>query len=107
MELHNAKVLAAVREPDHEADVAARAVLGDLPTGGGQSVRELTLAIGMGARGYRALFRLLRTGEARLQAYERIGPAAVIVNVAASKMIDHLPDRPKLIAQAHQYQTAA
>lgn len=105
--LHNAKVLAAVRERDSDADLAAINELRKLPSGGGLSLRELTLVIGMGARGYRALIRLLRSGEARLQAVGRIGPQTVILNVAGSKMIDHLPDRPVLIAQAQPYQTAA
>lgn len=100
VEMHNAKVLAAVREPDPEADTAARVALRNLPAGGGQSLRELTLATGMGARGHRALIRLMRTGEAHLQTYERIGPAAVIMNTAASKMIGHMPDRPELTARA-------
>lgn len=105
--LHNAKVLAAVRERDSDADLAAIHELRKLPEGGGLSLRELTLAIGMGARGYRALIRLLRGGEARLQALGRIGPQTVILNVAGSKMIDHLPDRPVLIPQAQPYRTAA
>jgi hypothetical protein len=105
--LHNAKVLAAVRERDSDADLAAIQELRKLPAGGGLSLRELTLGIGMGARGYRALIRLLRSGEARLQALGRIGPQAVIVNVAGSKMIDHMPDRPMLYAQPQPYQTAA
>lgn len=105
--LDNAKVLAAVRERDSDADLAAIHELRKLPSGGGLSLRELTLAIGMGARGYRALIRLLRSGDARLQALGRIGPQAVIVNVAGNKMIDHLPDHPVLIAQAQPYQTAA
>jgi|TARA_R110002012_G_scaffold310986_1_gene519875 hypothetical protein len=105
--LHNAKVLAAVRERDPDADLAAIQELRKLPSGGGLSLRELTLAICMGARGYRALIRLIRSGEASLQAPGRIGPQAVIVNVADGKMIDHMPDRPMLFAQSQPYQTAA
>lgn len=105
--LHNAKVLAVVREGDADADLAAIKVLQSLPAGGGLSLRELTLAIGMGARGYRGLLRLLRSGEARLQVNERISPQPVIVNASGGKMIDHLPDRPVLIAQAPPFCTAA
>lgn len=107
VELYNAKVVAAVREFDPDGHAAAEAALGAMPAGGGLSLRELTLATGMGARGYRALIRLLRTGEARLQKRERIGPQAVIVSAVPDAVIGHLPDRPKLFAQAQPYQTAA
>lgn len=90
VQLHNARVLAAVRDSDPEADFAARVALRNLPTGGGQSLRELTLATGIGARGHRALIRLVRMGEAHLQAYERIGPATVIMSTASSKMLGQM-----------------
>ncbi|WP_417269928.1 hypothetical protein [Celeribacter sp.] len=97
--LYNAKVMAAVRAVDIDADNAAQHALRSLPVGGGSSLRELTSAIGLGARGYRALIRLLRTGEARLQAKERISPDAVIVNARDEKLIPNLPDRPVLVAE--------
>lgn len=97
--LYNAKVMAAVRAVDVDADKAAQHALRGLPAGGGLSLRELTWAIGLGARGYRALIRLLRTGEARLKAKERISPDAVIVNARDEKLIQHLPDRPVLVAE--------
>ncbi|MBO9429623.1 hypothetical protein [Sulfitobacter sp. R18_1] len=96
---YNAKVMAAVRAVDIDADNAAQHALRSLPAGGGLSLRELTSAIGLGARGYRALIRLLRAGEARLHAKERISPDAVIVNARDEKLIPHLPDRPVLVAE--------
>ncbi|WP_299928774.1 hypothetical protein [uncultured Pelagimonas sp.] len=107
VDLYNAKVLAAVREFDPDGNAAAEAILAALPAGSGLSLRELTQATLMGARGYRALIRLLRTGAARLQKRERIGPQAVIVNAVADHADRHLLDRPSLIAQALPYQTAA
>jgi hypothetical protein len=97
--LYNAKVMAAVRAVDVDADNAAQHALRNLPAGGGLSLREFTAVIGLGARGYRALIRLLRTGEARLQAKERISPDAVIVNARDENLIPHLPDRPVLVAE--------
>lgn len=107
VELHNAKVLAAVRGIDPEADAVATVALQALPEGGGLSLQELTLATGMGARGYRALIRLLRKSQARLQNRERICPQSVIVNVGSSKTVQHLPDRHELIVQWRPYLTAA
>lgn len=107
VELYNAKVLAGVRERDSEAESAARAALQDLPAGGGQSLRDLTLATGMAARGYRALIRLLRTGEARLQTRERIRPGAVIVNAGLSRSIRHLSDHHGLIVSGQPGAVAA
>lgn len=99
IELHNAQVLNAVREYDAEADLVAKQVIGSLPKGGGVSLCELTKTTGMGARGYRALLRLLRTGDARLQSKVRITPATIVLNGKGCRGLDHLPDRPRLVAQ--------
>ena len=48
VELHNAKILAAVRVADPEADVAACEILSRLPPEGGQTLRELYSANGHG-----------------------------------------------------------
>ncbi|MCE6950704.1 hypothetical protein LAZ29_07160 [Cereibacter sphaeroides] len=75
-ELHNARVLAAVREPDPEADARAIAVAGTLT--GARTVRDLADATEMGARGYRAILRLL--GSRLLCTYrpERITPDSLV-----------------------------
>ena len=80
--LRNAEILAAVREPDPEADAVALGVVRALPDGGGRTLRDLTLETGMAARGYRALIRLVRCGVMRLQTHEVIGPGTMIVNAA-------------------------
>ncbi|MEP3688195.1 MAG: hypothetical protein ABJN05_14005 [Sulfitobacter dubius] len=79
VDLSNAKVFAAVRPEDPVADKMARAVVSELPHGGGKSLQELTLNTGMSARGYRALIRLLRTGYLRLQNHEIIKPQTIVV----------------------------
>ncbi|SMX36740.1 hypothetical protein OCA8868_01078 [Octadecabacter ascidiaceicola] len=70
VDLRNAKILASVREADPEADAIALEVVTDLPSGGGQSLRDLTLSMGMAARGFRSLIRLIRSGVLRLQQHE-------------------------------------
>ncbi|SCM68734.1 hypothetical protein [Donghicola eburneus] len=102
VDLRNAKALAAVRQPDPEADAAARAVLEALPAGAGQSLRDLTLATGMKARGYRALLRLLRSGTARLQRHELIRPTTIIVNAALPTVIAPSTDARTLVSHQHR-----
>ncbi|RWR04141.1 PDDEXK family nuclease [Paenirhodobacter populi] len=74
--VHNAKIIAAVREPDPEADGAAwlqvRHVIG------ARTLRDLTQSISMDARGYRALLRLIRNGRLRVQAGQRISPSILV-----------------------------
>ena len=79
--LHNAKVLAAVRQTDPEADALARRMTEDLI--GGTTLRELTRATGMEARGYRALLRLIRTGALIPSANERINPQTLVLSKGA------------------------
>lgn len=78
VDLRNAKILAAVREADPEADAVALVVVDDLPPGSGQSLRDLTLSTGLSARGYRSLIRLIRSGVLRLRQNEVIGPKAFL-----------------------------
>lgn len=81
IDLRNARYLAAVREPDPEADAAAFKALFALPEGAGQSLRDLTVAIGMNDRGYRAAIRLIRNGFARPLRREKLGHQSVIVRI--------------------------
>lgn len=81
IDLQNAKILAAVREPDPEADTAAFQALCAAPEGAGQSLRDLTLATGMNARGYRAALRLVRNGIARSLRREKLGPQSILVKI--------------------------
>ena len=107
IDLHNAKVLAAVREADPEADVAAFQVMSGLPPEGGQPLRELTLQIGMGARGYRALLRLVREGQAYMTTHERIGPKTVIAFGPGTKFRNGAHQSRMLVPDAQPEQAAA
>lgn len=60
VDLHNAKVLAAVRDADPEADVVARKEVAGIT--GAMTLRDLTMATGLDARGYRTVLRLVREG---------------------------------------------
>lgn len=76
VELNNAKVIAAVRDPDPEADLVAREVVATIT--GGVSVRDLTIATGMETRGYRAVLRLVREGHLEPVRHERLTPRALV-----------------------------
>ena len=99
VDLRNAKILASVREPHPEADGIAIGVVQNLPPGGGQSLRDLTLSTGMAADGYRALIRLIRTGVLRLQQHEVIGPKAVVINAGQRATVFQMEDRSRLIVR--------
>lgn len=63
VELSNARLTYAMRVPDADADAAATTVIETMPDV--CSLGDLTARIGLGARGYRALIRIIRNG--RLQ----------------------------------------
>lgn len=102
VDLRNAKILASVREADPEADAVALEVVQSLPTGGGQSLRDLTLSTGMAARGYRSLIRLIRLGVLRLQQHEVIGPKAVVMNANAKGTVIDMQDRKRLMVRSFE-----
>lgn len=102
VDLRNAKILASVREADPEADAVALDVVQCLPSGGGQSLRDLTLSTGMAARGYRSLIRLVRSGVLRLQQHEVIGPKAVVMNANAKGTVIDMQDRKGLMVRSIQ-----
>ena len=74
--LHNAKLIAAVREADPEAETAARKAAAGIT--GAVSLRDLTVATGLEARGYRALLRLIRTGVLETTRREAITPTTLV-----------------------------
>ena len=74
--LHNAKIIAAVRGADPEADRLAHEVAASLT--GARTLRDLTRSIGLAERGYRALLRLIRTGLLAPERHERITPSTLI-----------------------------
>lgn len=59
IDIHNAKLLHEVRHADPDADQAAEAVTSSLI--GAAAIADLTAAINMGSRGFRALVRLIRS----------------------------------------------
>lgn len=107
IELHNAEILAAVREADPEADGAAWEILSSLPPEGGQPLRELTLQTGMGARGYRALLRLLRYGQASMVKHEKISPKTLIVPFSYKKVRGEEAQTRRLMAEPQPEDVAA
>lgn len=68
--LHNAQLLHEVRQPDPEADAAAAEAIAGIR--GAATLGDLTDAMGLGVRGFRALLRLLRSHRLRLVRHERI-----------------------------------
>lgn len=74
--LHNANINIALRDVDLEAEEAARAIIVGLR--GAVTIKALTDAIGLEGRGYRALLRLVSTGELRLLRQERITPETLV-----------------------------
>lgn len=60
IDLHNAKIFAAVREPDAQADNAAVAHVANLI--GARPIHEWSGEIGLDERGYRSVLQLLRKG---------------------------------------------
>lgn len=73
---HNANINAALRDVDAEAEDAARNMARTLR--GVASIRELTGRLGLEARGYRALLRLIRHGELGPVSPQRITPCTLV-----------------------------
>jgi hypothetical protein len=76
VDLHNAKVFAAVRKPDPEAEAIAMRLVSDLR--GAATLFDLAIATGLEARGNRALLRLLRQNHLQLASRTRIVPQALV-----------------------------
>lgn len=76
VELHNATMLAAVREPDRDADALVWNMTRDLI--GGRSLYDLTDQSGLEARGYRAVLRLIRIGALISQPGQRLTPETLV-----------------------------
>ncbi len=81
IDFHNAKVLAAVREPDPEADLAASALVSGLSAP--RSLRALTIDLGLEARGYQSLLRLIRSGKLRPACREQLTPQSLVRRTGA------------------------
>jgi hypothetical protein len=74
--LHNARIIAAVRDPDPDADRTARETAHSFI--GAVTLRDLTVATGLEARGYRALLRLVRRGDLQPIRHERLTPDSLV-----------------------------
>lgn len=81
VDLHNARIIAAVRAPDPWADDAALQAVSTLR--GARTLRDLTHELGMAARGYRALLRLIRRGVLRPMRREAITPSTLVLRKEA------------------------
>ncbi|WP_277019707.1 hypothetical protein [Paracoccus hibiscisoli] len=77
--VHNAETFFAMRAPDEDADAAAEAVAAAIT--GAVTVRGLSERIGLGARGTRAIIRLLARRRLRLCRHERISLGSLVRRV--------------------------
>ncbi|MCE0505027.1 hypothetical protein LR948_06670 [Roseivivax sp. GX 12232] len=76
VEYFNAEMMHEMRRPDLDADAAARRLLFEIV--GAVRVQDLVDAIGLGARGFRAVVRLLRSHELELTLNVRITHEAYV-----------------------------
>jgi hypothetical protein len=76
VELHNAQLLHGLRVRDPEADIAAEAVVRKMS--GISTLASLSNCIGLEARGFRALIRLIRSHHLQLVQHEKIDPTTEV-----------------------------
>lgn len=76
VEYFNAEMMHEMRRPDPEADAAARRVMGEIVASA--QIQGLVEAIGLGARGFRAVVRLIRSHELELINKVRIAHEAYV-----------------------------
>lgn len=76
IELFNAELMHEMRRPDFEADAGARRVINSLVATA--QIEALVSAIGLGARGFRAIVRLIRSHDLELVGNSRISHDAYI-----------------------------
>lgn len=76
VEYFNSEMMHEMRQPDLEADALARKLLGEIV--GSVRIRDMVDAIGLGARGFRAVVRLLRSHELELTLNVRITHEAFV-----------------------------
>ncbi|RAP40406.1 hypothetical protein BYZ73_15105 [Rhodovulum viride] len=80
-EVHNAWLLHGMRHPDPEADARAAEVVEDIR--GIKGLDQLSREIGLGARGTRALFRLIAAGRLQQAELGRLSPEIRVTCSAA------------------------
>ncbi|SHF02163.1 hypothetical protein SAMN05444279_11468 [Ruegeria intermedia] len=76
VELHNANLNAALHDCDAEADAVSSRIAEELR--GAATLRSLTEQVDLGARGYRALLRLVARGVLAPVTRERINPETLV-----------------------------
>ncbi|MBE9640576.1 hypothetical protein [Salipiger mangrovisoli] len=76
IEYFNAEMMHEMRRPDPEADAMARRILGEIV--GSVQIQKLVDAIDLGARGFRAVVRLIRSHEIELTNKVRIAHEAFV-----------------------------
>lgn len=76
IEVHNAEIMHEMRRPDAEADAAARGLMGNIVSS--VQIQDLVDATGLGARGFRAVVRLIRSHELELTKQVRIAHEAYV-----------------------------
>ena len=76
VELFNAEMMHEMRRPDPEADAIGRRIMNEMVAS--VQIQDLVDAIGLGARGFRAIVRLIRTHELKLVIKVRIAHEAYV-----------------------------
>jgi hypothetical protein len=80
IELHNATFLDGLKEVDPEADTEVRRAMRGRT--GARQIQDIISEVGLRGRGFRAVGRLLRSGELVLRDCDRISPEAFVVRSA-------------------------
>ncbi|NBZ89511.1 hypothetical protein [Stagnihabitans tardus] len=76
VELFNAKLFHSVRRPDQFGDPVAQDVVGRMT--GVATIESLVEQTGLDGMGFRALVRLIRSGQLQMVSYERIGRGCLV-----------------------------
>lgn len=82
IELANSRLGYGMRVPDAEADFAAAAVVATMS--GVVTLGDLTSRIGRGARGYRALIRMVRKGRLRASRHDHLSHDTLVFKTGAT-----------------------
>lgn len=80
-EIHNAKILHAMRMPDPKADALAMKTVAAMT--GAETLQNLTDRMGLNSNGFRALLRMIRHGDLSLHGNIQISPTATVCKGSA------------------------
>lgn len=81
VEVHNAQLIHAVRQPDPEPDAAVREVVASIV--GAARISDIAAAAGCRGSGFRSVVRMIRNHELEIVAHERISPSTLVRRRAA------------------------